>query len=112
MKITTLKLTALSLVIALSGCSTMTGKMQSDADLSTATAKSFGLPENQITISNRSDDGMTVSYEVKLKSGKEYSCIRTVGLSVLGVNKSSPLCNPKGQAISKSDNALLRAAGK
>lgn len=112
MNLNLFKLSALILVTIFSGCSTMTGKMQSNQDLAAATAKNFGLSESQITISNRVDDGMSVNYDVKTKAGKEYSCLRTVGVSILGVDKSTPMCNPKGQPASKADNALLRAAGK
>jgi hypothetical protein len=103
-----------SSIAVLSGCTSMTTSVQSNDDLVTATAQNLGLAENQITISNRRDEGSAVNYDVKTKAGKQYKCQRFVVISIMGATKSSPLCDQmqNGQAVGHSDNALLKAAGK
>ena len=99
----------ISSLIAVGGCA---ATLQSDDDLLSATAMSMGLQPADITISNRQDSTTAVNYCVKTRSGRQYSCVRTVGVSVIGAVKSSPLCNPtnaKAESAPAPSNALLDA---
>jgi hypothetical protein len=105
------RVAVISSLIAVGGCA---ATLQSDDDLLSATAMSMGLQPSDITISNRQDSTTAVNYWVKTRSGRNYSCVRTVGVSVIGTVKSSPLCNPtnaKAEAAPASgpSNALLDA---
>ena len=56
---TKMTMTCLGLVIALSGCAST---MLSDNRLRSNTAGVLGQPENAVTITDRSDDGLTNTY--------------------------------------------------
>ena len=101
--------TWLAIAGALSGCAST---LQSNDDLQAATAMSMGLQPADVTISNRQDSATATNYWVRTRAGREYSCVRTAGISVLGAVKSSPLCNPtnaKAEAAPQPSNALLDA---
>jgi len=70
---------------------------QDDADLVAVTAFSLGLPANEVTITNRQNDGVGVNYWVKTKEGREYTCMRSV--TMFGAVKSSPICGKKGEPL-------------
>jgi hypothetical protein len=86
------------------------------------TAKALGLSKGSFTISDRVDDGVKSSYNVKTTAGKQYGCYVTGGISYVGrivsdavcteVGKSAPAPAPGAAAPAASCNALLKAAGK
>ena len=87
---------AMAFAIALTtGCA---AQLQSTDDLQAATAMQLGLQTADVTISNRQDSGFATNYWVQTRTGTRYSCVRTAGPSLFGVNKSSPLCSLVGQA--------------
>ena len=85
------------------------------------TAQALGLAKGTFTISDRVDDGVKASYNVKTNTGKQYACYVTGGVSIVGRVVSDPMCTEVGKAGkqattsntgSASCNALLKAAGK
>jgi len=96
----------LVVAVTLGGCAATS---QSTDELQSATAFSLGLNTTDVTISNRQDSGVATNYWATTRDGKKYSCVRT---AMLGVLKSSPLCNPtnaKAEAAPQPSNALTDA---
>ncbi len=97
------------------GCAS---KAVKDSDLEQNTSFALGLDQDQFTISNRVDSGVTTNYVVKTKSGKNYRCYVTGTFSIMGPAVSDAICsNSNGTSSSKAMsgtacNALLKAAGK
>ena len=112
------------------GCASMA---VTDDVLVTNTANALALPKEAFTISNRSDEGVKTSYQVKTKKGATYSCYVTGTVSVLGRTVSDALCAATGSQPSVAAkpskatptapvntatpsnpncNALLKAAGR
>ena len=81
---------ALLAVALTSGCA---AQLQSTDDLQAATAMQLGLQPSDVTISNRQDSGVSTNYWAQTRNGARYSCVRTAGVSLFGVSKSSPLCS-------------------
>lgn len=104
-----------------SGCASVA--VSNDA-IEKNTAHALGIPVGSFSISNRVDEGIKSSYNVKTGVGKTYSCYVTGTVSVMGRMVSDAMCNemtagkqkpaaattavpPSGQTC----NALLKAAG-
>jgi hypothetical protein len=109
---------------ALAGCASVA--VSNDA-IETNTAQALGLQKGAFVISDRVDDGVKSSYNVKTGKGKSYSCYVTGGVSVVGRVVSDAICTetnskgtktaatpaaPQTQPVQKDCNALLKAAGK
>lgn len=92
----------------LAGCAS---SMQSD-DLQSATAYQLGLKTEDVTILDRRDEGYAANYRIRTRDGREFSCVRTAAPSIIGVAKSSPLCNATNAKAKASapppSNALLQ----
>ena len=85
------------------------------------TAQALGLAKGSFAISERTNDGVKASYNVKTNTGKQYACYVTGGVGIVGRVVSDPICTeiakPGKQAASgatgnASCNPLLKAAGK
>ena len=105
-----------SVAIQAAGCASVV--VSNDA-IEQRTALALGLAPGSFAIFGRVDDGVKVSYTVKAKSGKHYSCYVTGGVSVMGRMVSDPVCNELEKSLkqevknsSSSCNALLKAADK
>ena len=104
-----------------SGCASVA--VTGDA-IETNTAHALGVDKGTFTISDRVDEGVKTTYNVKTNAGKRYSCYVTVKVSVMGRIVSDAMCNEikSGKQASGSAgaaagaapacNALLKAAGK
>ena len=106
------------LVAFVSGCASVA--VTSDA-IETNTAHALGVDKGTFTISDRADDGVKTTYNVKTDSGKRYSCYVTGTVTVMGRVVSDAMCNEikttkqvSGGAAAPAPacNALLKAAGK
>jgi len=96
----------ISVAVLAAGCASVA--VSNDA-IEQRTASALGLASSSFTISDRVDDGVKASYTVKTKSGKQYSCYVTGGVSVMGRMVSDPVCNELGkspkQAVKNSSSS-------
>jgi len=69
------------------------------------TAFALGLSKGDFTVSNRVNEGATTRYNVRTKSGQEYSCFIGGSIGLLGRAVSEPVCSKKGDP---ARNPLLR----
>lgn len=104
------------LAVLAGGCASVA---ESNDAVEQRTSLALGLAPGSFAISDRVDDGVKTSYTVKIKSGKQYSCYVTGGLSLMGRMVSDPICNelakPAKQTLrngSSSCSPLLKAAGQ
>jgi len=100
--------------ILLAGCASVA---VTDNSIEKNTAHALGLDKGSFTISNREDSGIKTTYNVKTKSGKNYSCYVTGTISVVGRVVSDAMCTEMGksetsEAPKKPCDALSKAAGK
>jgi len=95
-------------LLVLGGCASMENKMASDALLTRKAAVSLNVPDNEVTISNRSAEqtlgSATLHFTATTKQGSTHRCYITS--TWFGLYKSEAVC--AGGAC----NALLKAAGK
>jgi hypothetical protein len=68
-------------------------------------AFALGVNKGDITVSNRTDDGVTTRFAVRTKSGQDYNCSVGSSFTITGRFVSDALCNKKGEA---AKNPLLR----
>ena len=90
-----------------------------ESALTQRTSMALGLPADQFSVSNRSDNGIRTDYSVRTHSGSHYNCYVTGMIAVTGRNVSDAICtemNGSSQRATNSHstacNALLRAAGQ
>ena len=69
------------------------------------TAFALGLSKGDFTVSNRVNEGATTRYNVRTKSGQEYSCFIGGSIGLLGRAVSEAVCSKKGEP---ARNPLLR----
>lgn len=69
------------------------------------TAFALGLSKSDFTVSNRVNEGATTRYNVRTKSGQEYSCFIGGSIGLLGRAVSEAVCSKKGEP---ARNPLLR----
>jgi len=97
-----------SALLALGGCAGIENKRASDEVLARKAAVSLNVPDNEVTVSNRSaEQGMgaaTIHFTATTKQGSTHRCYITS--TYFGLLKSEAVC--AGGAC----NALLKAAGK
>jgi len=97
-----------SALLALGGCAAIDEKTVSDEVLARKAAISLNVPDNQVTISDRSSEmglGMsTINFTATTKKGSTHRCY--IDTAFFGLTKSSAVC--AGGAC----NDLLKAAGK
>ncbi len=78
------------------GCASLAVTDQAIVD---RTAFALGVDKQAFTISNRADEGTTTRYNVRLKSGQEYSCFVGGSISVIGRSVSDAVCTKKGEPM-------------
>lgn len=69
------------------------------------TAFALGPSKSDFTVSNRVNEGATTRYNVRTKSGQEYSCFIGGSIGLLGRAVSEAVCSKKGEP---ARNPLLR----
>ncbi len=69
------------------------------------TAFALGLSKSDFTVNNRVNEGATTRYNVRTKSGQEYSCFIGGSIGLLGRAVSEAVCSKKGEP---ARNPLLR----
>ncbi len=89
------------------------------------TATALSLDKSAFTVTNRVDNGIKTTYNVKTATGKNYSCYVTGAVSYVGRSVSDAICSEVGAVqqpgstttpapapAPKPCDALSKAAGK
>ncbi|MEK8034258.1 hypothetical protein AACH06_25815 [Ideonella sp. DXS29W] len=114
------------ILIATAGCASVA---VTDESLQSRTSSAIHQPAGTFTISQRVDEGVKTSYQVRTSSGKQYSCYVTGAIGMTGRVVSDAICSegsPSGTTGSSASaapaaaatppasncNALLKAAGR
>lgn len=93
------------LIPLLGGCAT---KLLSDDRLRTNTGGAIGVPSDELSIGNRSEQFPNTYYTVTTKAGEEYSCIINGGNVLTWGMVNPPMCNKKSGASLKSNKPAAR----
>lgn len=110
-----------ALVTLVTGCASVA--VTSDA-IEQRTAAALGLEQGSFVITDRQDEGVKTTYNVKAKNGRAFSCYVTGTFAIVGRVTSDAICTEVGgktttkqtgkaaPAPASSCNALLKSAGK
>jgi hypothetical protein len=109
-----------AVLVTLIGCASVA--VSNDA-IETNTAQALGLQKGAFEVTDRVDEGLKSTYNVRTVKGRTYSCYVTGTISVMGRVVSDAMCSETGKGVKpgaapatqtspKECNALLKAAGR
>lgn len=106
-------LLALVLALGVAGCGTINNQTITDEKLRSRAAAALEVSPDQITISNRSNEGIRINFTATVGK-RAHQCYVTSTVSMMGVLTSDALCSSQrgsGSGKKVRCNKLLKAAG-